>query len=194
MCMTRNRTPYLAILPHLAGDVVTVLQLVDKSLALVIEEQATDTTESLRSQEFDLRLGVIGVNQTGGVHLDLLEVNRIRTNLERELVPITRAVLAVCCRKVIELRAVLLQERVLREVCGITTSSKDDGAVSGVGLAVVDVLYTDDGIAVADELGHAGLLLDLDPVRLRHGKILQALHLCVGNDLTIGKPIALVLR
>ena len=194
MCMTRNRTPYLAILPHLAGDVVTVLQLVDKSLALVIEEQATDTTESLRSQEFDLRLGVIGVNQTGGVHLDLLEVDRIRTNLERELVPITRAVLAVCCRKVIELRAVLLQERVLREVCGITTSSKDDGAVSGVGLAVVDVLYTDDGIAVADELGHAGLLLDLDPVRLRHGKILQALHLRVGNDLTIGKPIALVVR
>ena len=52
---------HVAVLPHLAGNEVTVLKLVDEPLALVIEKETTDTTESLSGQELHFGIGIIEV-------------------------------------------------------------------------------------------------------------------------------------
>ena len=64
-------------------------------MALVFEKETTDTTESLSDKERHLSIGVIGVNETGRVHLNLLEVNTIRTNEQGKLLSVTRAEVAV---------------------------------------------------------------------------------------------------
>ena len=64
----------LAVLPHFASDVVTVLELVDKALALVVEQETTDTTESLSGQELHLGVGIVRIDETSRVNLNFLEV------------------------------------------------------------------------------------------------------------------------
>ena len=100
---------HVAVLPHLAGNEVTVLKLVDEPLALVIKKETTGTTESLSGQELHLGVGVVGVNETSWVNLDLLKVNTVRTNGHSELLSVTSAVVAVGGRETHELRPVLLE-------------------------------------------------------------------------------------
>jgi hypothetical protein len=177
---------HLAVLPHLASDVITVLKLVNKSSTGVIEEETTDTTECLSGQELDFGIGLVGVNQTSGVNLDLFKVDSVSTSSHGQLVAVTSAVLAVGGGEVPVLGAVLLQERALGEVGSVATSSKDDGAIGSVSLATVSVLSTNNGARlVLDELGDAGLLDDLDTLGVGDGEVLKTLHLSVSNDLKI---------
>lgn len=181
--LNRNNA-YLSVLPDLAGDEVSVLQLVDESLARVVEQQATNTTQSLSSQELHLGLGVLGVNQTSRVNLDLLEVDSAGANGKSELVAVTSAVVSVGGGQFVVLRTVLLEQGVAGEVGGVSTGSEDDGAVCLLLLALVLVLNTNDSAGlVLEKLGDTGLHLDLDSVGIGDGEILQALHLSVGNDL-----------
>ena len=69
---------HLAVLPHLAGNVVTVLKL-DEPFTLVIEKEITDTTESHSGQEFHPGVGVVGINEASWVNLNLLEIKIVRT-------------------------------------------------------------------------------------------------------------------
>ena len=96
-----------------------MLKLIDEPLTLVIEKETTDTTESLSGQELHLGVGVVGVNETSWVNLDLLEVNTVRTNGHSELLSVSNAVVAVGGREAPELRPVLLEQKVLTlsEVC-----------------------------------------------------------------------------
>ena len=183
MNVTVRKETDLAVLPHLSGNVITVLQLVDESLTLVIQEQTTDTTERLSSQELDLCVGFVGINQTSRVNLDLLEINGAGANSHSHLLTITGTVVAVGGWEVVVLWPVLLQEGVLSEVGSVTTSSEDDGAVCSLRLAVVGVLRTNDGaMLVLDEFGDPSPLLDLDAFRVADGEILETFHLGVGDD------------
>lgn len=176
---------YLPVLPHLAGNIVTMLKLIDETLALVIEQKTTDTTESFCRQELDLSLGLVGVDETSRVNLNLLEIDGASADSEGELLTIASTVVAVGGWEVIVFRAVLLQERILGEVRSITTSGKDDGTVCGLSLAAVDVLYADNRTTfVLDKLANAGLLLDGNAVRDLGCEILETFHLGVGNDHT----------
>ena len=173
----------LAVLPHLARDVVAVLELVDETAAGVVQEEAADTAERLRGQELDLRLGLVGVDEAGRVHLDLLEVDGARADGERHLLTITGTVLAIGGGEIPVLGAVLLEEGVRGEVGSVATGREDDGAIRGVGLALVLVLDTDNSTClVLDELGDARLLLDLDARRGALREVLKTFHLGVGDD------------
>ena len=86
---------YLAVLPHFPSDVVAMLELVDETLAGVVEKEATNATQCLGSQELDLRLRLIGVDETRRVDLDFLEVDRARADRQRHLLSVTSAVFAV---------------------------------------------------------------------------------------------------
>jgi hypothetical protein len=79
----------LAVLPDLASDVVTMLELVNETFAGVVKEEATDTTESLSSQKLDLGVGLLGIDEASGVDLDLLKIDSIGTNLKSNLMSIT---------------------------------------------------------------------------------------------------------
>ena len=53
----------LALLfPDLSSDIVPVLQLIDESLAVTVEQETTNATEGLCSKELDLGLRFVGVN------------------------------------------------------------------------------------------------------------------------------------
>lgn len=103
-------TIYLLVLPHASSNVVTVAELISETLALIIKEKTTDTTERLSSQELDLGLGILGVYETGRVNLNLLEVNSLRSDGHREFLSITSAVIAVGGGEFPELRAMLLEK------------------------------------------------------------------------------------
>jgi len=60
---------------------------------------------------------------------------------------------------------VLFEQRVGGEIRGITSRCKDDRTVLGVLLAVLFVLYTNDLVAVLEDLADLGLLEDFDSVR-----------------------------
>lgn len=61
---------YFVVLPDLSGDLVTVLQLIDETLSVLVNKQTTDTAEGLSSQELGLCVGLIGVNETSGLDRD----------------------------------------------------------------------------------------------------------------------------
>ena len=129
---------HLAVLLHLVGNGVAGLELIDELLALVIEKETTDTTESLSSQELHLSIGVIGVNETSRVHLNLLQINTVRINGHSKLLSVTSAVVAVGDWETPELRSVLLEEGVptLSEVYSETGRRNDEWTMDNKALSV----------------------------------------------------------
>lgn len=163
-----------------------MLKLIYETLASVVEEESTDTAKGLGGQKLDLGVRLVGVDETSGVYLDLLEIDGAGTNVHGKFLPVTRAMLTISGRKVPVLGAVSLKERVLCEVGSITTGSKDNGAISCLGLAVADVFDTSNSARlVLEDLGDTGLLQDLHAFRVADGKILETLHLSVGDNLDI---------
>jgi len=173
----------LLVLPNLTSDVITMLKFIDKTLASVVKEESTDTTEGLSGQELDFGVRLVGVDETSRVYLDLLEIDGAGTNAHGKLLSVAGTMFTVRGRKVPELGAVSLEERVLCEIGSITTSSKDDGSISGLSLAVADVFNTSNSARlVLEDLGDMGFLQDLHAFRIADGKILETLHLSVGDN------------
>ena len=134
-----NRKTDITVLLHLADKVVTVLKFVDEPLTLVFEKETIDTTGSLSGQELHPCVGVVEINESSRVSLDLLEVNTICTNGgHSELLSVTSAVVAVGDWETPKLRPVLLEQRVLTlsEVYSETDSRGDDWTKSSIALTV----------------------------------------------------------
>lgn len=162
-----------------------MLKFIDETLALVVQKQTTDTTKGLGGQELDFSLGLIGVNQTGGVDLNFLKINRARANSKSHLLSITGTVISVSCREVVVLGLVLLEKRVLGEVSGITTGGEDNGTVGSLALAVVSIVNTNDStLLVLEEVDNPSLLLDGNALGVAYSEILETFHLSVGDDHT----------
>merc|ERR1711904_394183 len=83
------------VLPHLASDVVTAAELIGEALAICIEHEATDTTQSLSGKELDLSIRVIWLDKACWVHLNPLQVDRLAPDRLTHLDFISGAVLAV---------------------------------------------------------------------------------------------------
>ena len=115
-----------------------MLKLVNEPLTLVIKKETTNTTESLSGQELHLNIGVIEVNETTRVNLNLLEVNTARTNRHSELLSVTSAVVGVGDWETPKLRPVLLEQRVLplSEVYSETDRRVEERTMSSMALTV----------------------------------------------------------
>ncbi|KAI7165109.1 Flavocytochrome c [Hortaea werneckii] len=111
----------LLLLPHLARDVITVLQLVCEPLALAVQQQTTLATESLCSQELRLSSRVLRVDKTCRVDLHRLHVDAVRTNVHQHLVAVTSGVGTI-------------------GVCGVSASSQYNWALKS-GLLPVERLF-----------------------------------------------------
>lgn len=170
----------LLLVDH-AGDVITMAKLVAEAVTITVEEETTLTTEGLGGKELPLGPRVLGVDQTSRVDLNLVHVDAIAANLHDEFLTITSSVGAVGGGETHGVRAVLLEERTLAEIGSVTTSSKDNGALDGMNLAILLVLGTADSVALLDEVNNAGLLDDLDALGLRLGELLESLHQGVGD-------------
>lgn len=164
------------LLPHHAGDVVTVAELIAESVTVTVEEETTLTTEGLSSQELGLGVGVLGVNETSRVDLDLVQVDAVTADGHNHLLAVTGGMGAVGGGEAEGVGAVLLEETILGEVGGITTGGENNGAVEDMALAVVLVGNTSYNIALLVERGNAGLEDDLDALRLGLGELLKSLH------------------
>lgn len=86
----------LVVFPHFVGNVITVLQLVDKSITSVVDQQTADTSQCFSSEEFDFCIGVFGVDQACWVDLDLFEIDTLGAHNHGHLVAITGTVVTVC--------------------------------------------------------------------------------------------------
>mmetsp|Transcript_13802 Transcript_13802/g.36924 ORF Transcript_13802/g.36924 Transcript_13802/m.36924 type:complete len:514 (-) Transcript_13802:112-1653(-) len=117
------------VLPHLARDIVAAAELVRDALAVGVQHQAANAAERLSSQELDLRIRVVGLHQARGVHLDPLQVDGLAADGLAHLDAVARAVLAVGRRQVHQVRPVLRQQGVLREVSAEATGGQDHRAV-----------------------------------------------------------------
>ena len=179
----RYGTHLAPLFPDFSSDVVAVLQFINESLALAVEQETTDTAKGFGSKELDLGSRLVGVDQTGRVHLDLLHVDGASTDGDSNLVSITGTVIAICGGKLPVLGAVLLQQGVFSEVGSITAGGQDNRAIDGLGLSTNGVLNTDYGSTILDELGDASLFLDDDALGVADCKVLKALHLSVRNNL-----------
>lgn len=140
---------------------------------------------TLGSQELPFGFGVLRVNQTSRMYLDLIHVNSITAKSHNHLLPVTGGVGAIGGRKPKNIRTVLLQQRVLAvEVCSISTSRENDRAILSVGLALMNEIETGDNVALAVDLGNTSLLDDLYSVGLSLGELLELLHQGVGDGHT----------
>ena len=110
----------------------------DEPFTLVIEKEITDIMESLSGQELRLGVGVVGIDETSRLDLNLLEVNTVRTNGQSEPLSVTGEVVAVGGLETPELRRVLLEEGVLTcsEDCSEADSCDDDWTKSCLDLTV----------------------------------------------------------
>ena len=86
-----------------------MLKLVDEPLAVIIEKETTDTAERLSGQELHPGVGVVGINETSRVNLNLLRVNTVRTNGQSEPLSVTGEVDAFGSWETPKLRPVLLE-------------------------------------------------------------------------------------
>lgn len=170
--------------PHFAGDVVTVTELVGEPLAVAVEEETTFTPEGFGSQELELGAGVLGVDETGWVDLDLVHVDAVGANGHQHLLAVTSSVSTVGRGQPVGVGAVLLEERSLTEVSGVTTGSENDDTVGDLLLAVNSVGNAGDIVTRLVDGGDVGLLDDLDTTGLLLGEIFQSLHQGVGNGHT----------
>lgn len=118
------------------------------------------------------------------MHLDLVHVDGIGANGHQHLLTVTGSVSAVGGRQVIGVRAVLLQERIIREIGGVSTSCQNDNTVRGVSFAVVLVRHTGDLVSGLVDAGDTGLLEELHPMRLGLRQLLYSLHESVGDGHT----------
>jgi hypothetical protein len=157
-------------------------QLVSESLALVVKKEATAASERFGCQKLDLCVGVLGIDETSWVNLDLLHIDAVRTDSECHLVAVTGAVVAVGGREVVVLGPVLLEKTVLREIGSVATSGKNNRALDGMLLAVLLVLYTDDYAVLVEQASDARFENDLDVLGDTLGKVLQTLELSVSDD------------
>jgi len=176
-------TDLSSLFPDLSGDVVTVLQLIDESLAFAVEQEATDTTESLGSKELDFGPWFVRVDQTGRMHLNLLHVDSAGTDGDSDLVSVAGTVITVGGGELPELWAVLLQQGVFGEVGSVTASGQDDRTIGGLGFPTDSVLNTNDDGTILDDLGDASLFLNDDALGIADRKVLKAFHLSVRKDL-----------
>ncbi|KAI7360310.1 Flavocytochrome c [Hortaea werneckii] len=143
---------FLLLLPHLAGDVITVLQLVGETLALAVQQQTTLATESLCSQELRLSSWVLGVDKTCRVDLHRLHVDAVRTNVHQHLVAVTSGVRTVGGREV--------------EICGVSASGQYNWALKRGLLPVERVCHTVDLVTLLVDSLDLSLLDELNTLRL----------------------------
>mmetsp|Transcript_16094 Transcript_16094/g.48353 ORF Transcript_16094/g.48353 Transcript_16094/m.48353 type:complete len:431 (-) Transcript_16094:9-1301(-) len=171
------------VLPHHARDVVAAAKLVAEALAVDVQEHAAHAAQSLRGKELHLRIGLLGVHQGRGVHLDPLEVNAIRADRQGHLQAIARAVVTVRGGQVRKVRAVLVDQRVRREVGTEAARANDHGTILREGLAVRrDALAAADvAVLVREELLHRGLHHHARALRSRLADLLKLLHETVGD-------------
>lgn len=174
----------LLFFPHLAGDVVAVAELVRETLAVSVEEETTFAAEGFGGQELELGVWVLGVNQTSGVDLDLVHVDTVSTDGHQHLLAVTGSVGAVGGGQIEGVGAVLLEERGVTEVSGVTTGSKNDNTIDGLLLAVDGVGNAGDIVTRLVDGGDVGLLDDLDTTGLLFGEVFQSLHQGVGDGHT----------
>ena len=86
---------YLVVLPHLARNIIPVLQFIHKPTTRIVQQQPTHTAERFRSEELDLCIGLLGVDETCRVHLDLFHVDAFGADRHGHLVAVACAVVAV---------------------------------------------------------------------------------------------------
>merc|ERR1719272_1779599 len=110
------KTERWLVLPHLASDIITTSKLICEALAILVEDKTSNTTQSLCSQELDLGIGIIGLHEACGVHLDPLKVNGYCADGLAHLDCITGAVLSVGCGQVKQVWTVLGEQRILAKV------------------------------------------------------------------------------
>eukprot|EP00413_Alexandrium_margalefii_P016186 CAMPEP_0204531988 /NCGR_PEP_ID=MMETSP0661-20131031/11472_1 /ASSEMBLY_ACC=CAM_ASM_000606 /TAXON_ID=109239 /ORGANISM="Alexandrium margalefi, Strain AMGDE01CS-322" /LENGTH=587 /DNA_ID=CAMNT_0051538187 /DNA_START=230 /DNA_END=1990 /DNA_ORIENTATION=+ len=182
------------VLPHHAGHVVTAAQLVAEAVPLHVQEHTADAAQGLGGQELHLGVGVLGVHQARGVHLDPLEVHALPADGHGHLEAVARAMVAVGRRQVRQVGPVLVQQGVRREVGPEAARRDDDRAVLLEGLPVVgDALAAADvAVAVGQEPRHLGLQQDPGAVGALCD-LLQLLHeaVCDGHA---GEPLLAAVR
>ena len=154
------------VLPHLSSDIVTTAQLVAEAVAVCIQDDATNTSKGLCSQELHLGIRIIRLHQTGWVHLDPLEVNGGCTDCLSHLDGITSAVLTVGGGEVEQVRPICGQQGIGSEVGPETAGGEDHGAELLDALAGLLVLAANHGPGIDEELVHLRLRHDASSVGL----------------------------
>lgn len=77
------------------------------------------------------------------------------------------------------IRSVLLEERGLGEVGGISSCSQDDDAIDGASFSIEIVRNSGDLVALFVDGGNFGFLDDLDSFRISLDELFQSLHECI---------------
>ena len=72
-------------------------EIVGETYTILVQKNTAFATESLCGQELRLCRRVLGVNETGRMHLNLIHVDVITTDGHDHLMPITSGMRAVGC-------------------------------------------------------------------------------------------------
>lgn len=157
-------------------------------MSVEIPEGMEVSVHTFGSQELGLRRGVLGVDQTSWVDLDLVHVDALGTDRHEHLVAVTGGVCAVGGGEVVCVRPPLLQQRRLCEISGVATGRKHDGTAQRCLLAVEEICDTSGAVALHVDLLHVRLLDELDALRLLLGELLESLHqrVCDGHAGELG--------
>lgn len=131
---------------------------------------------TLSSQELPFRGRVLGVNETGGVDLNLVHIYAISTNSHEHLLAVTGGVLSISSGKIVDIGAMLLEERIVGKVGSIATSGKDNWTFRSVFLSIEFVDNTNCLVAFLVDLGDTGLLDQLAAFRLRFCQLFISFH------------------
>mmetsp|Transcript_55 Transcript_55/g.154 ORF Transcript_55/g.154 Transcript_55/m.154 type:complete len:239 (-) Transcript_55:329-1045(-) len=165
-CFVQDQAVRRLGLPHLAGHVVTATELVAEAHAGSVDDQATNSTQSLSGQELDLGLRIVGLHKASGVHLDPLQVDGSRADRLAHLDAVAGAVLTVGGGEVEQVRPICGQQGIGSEVGTETAGGEDHGAELLDGLAGLLVLAANHGAGIDEKLVHLRLRHDASAVGL----------------------------
>mmetsp|Transcript_31396 Transcript_31396/g.71694 ORF Transcript_31396/g.71694 Transcript_31396/m.71694 type:complete len:270 (-) Transcript_31396:346-1155(-) len=156
------------VLPHLACNVVAAAKFIGKPVAIGIKQDSSDAPQCLCSQELHLRIGILRVDKASWVHLYPLKVNGVSTHGHGHLQSIASAMLAICGGQVSQVRPILVQQRIRREVCTKATCGNHNWSMlcELLPISKCSLNTANRSSLVSDQAVNLGLQHDASTVRL----------------------------
>mmetsp|Transcript_44393 Transcript_44393/g.70288 ORF Transcript_44393/g.70288 Transcript_44393/m.70288 type:complete len:221 (-) Transcript_44393:110-772(-) len=124
-----NQSERRFVLPHLTCHIITAAKLITNALALLVQNETSNATQSLGGKELDLRIGIIRFDEARRMHLNPFKVDGLGSDGFAHLDAVASAMFPIRSWQMHQIRTVFGQQGVRGEISTKATSAQDDRTV-----------------------------------------------------------------
>mmetsp|Transcript_44386 Transcript_44386/g.69203 ORF Transcript_44386/g.69203 Transcript_44386/m.69203 type:complete len:221 (+) Transcript_44386:404-1066(+) len=125
----QNQAEWWLVLPHLACNVVATAKLVCEAFALLVQNDAANAAQGFSSQELNLCIGIIRLDEASRMHLNPFKVDGLGSDGFAHLDAVASAMFPIRSWQMHQIRTVFGQQGVRGEISTKATSAQDDRTV-----------------------------------------------------------------